>query len=62
MKDDDFLRTAGDEIDNAVFKAIFALIQPQSGLECGKSLIGEATDAIRSVMECNGLKYLLYPL
>lgn len=56
MKDDDLLCTAGDEIDNAVFRAIFALSPPQSGLEWDKSLIGEAADAIKSVMERHGLK------
>ena len=56
MNDDDLLCTAGDEIDNAVFRAIFALSPPQSGLEWDKSLIGEATDAIKSVMERHGLK------
>lgn len=54
--DNDLRCAFGDEIDNAVFKAIFSLSPTQNGLKWDMSLIGEATDAIKSVMEHHGLK------
>lgn len=53
--DPDLLCSAGDEIDNAVFKAIFSLCPSKSSLEWDMSLIGAATDALESVMEQYGL-------
>lgn len=54
--DNDSRCSSGDEINNAVFKAIFSLSPSQNGLKWDMSLIGEATDAIKSVMERYGLK------
>ena len=55
-QDDDLLCSAGDEIDNAVFAAILSLSPSENRPEWDMSLIGEATDAIESVMERHGLK------
>lgn len=56
MKEDpDLLCSAGDEIDNAVFAAILVLSQPENCPAWDMSLIGDATDAIKSVMEQHGL-------
>lgn len=56
MKGDDLLCAGGDEIDNAVFKAILSLSTSKTCIEWDVSIIGEATDAIKSVMERHGLK------
>lgn len=55
-QDNSLLCTAGDEIDNAVFAAILSLSPSDNRPEWQMSLIGEATDAIKSVMENHGLK------
>lgn len=55
-QDDDLLCSAGDEIDNSVFAAILSLSPSENRPEWDMSLIGEATDAIESVMERHGLK------
>ena len=54
--DPDLLCSAGDEIDNAVFKAILSLSPSKNRIEWDMSIIGAATDAIESVMEQHGLK------
>ena len=56
MKDNDLLCAAGDEINNAVFKAILSLSTSKTRIEWDPSIIEEATDAIKSVMERHGLK------
>ncbi len=54
--DPDLLCSAGDEIDNAVFAAILSISPPENRPEWSMSIIGEATDAIESVMKRHGLK------
>lgn len=55
-KNESLRRAVRDEIDNAVFTAIFSLCPSKDCLQWDESLIGEATDAIKSVMERYGLK------
>ena len=45
-----------DDIDNSVFKTILSLGTPKTRIDRDMQIIREATDAIKSVMERNGLK------